>query len=60
VGRTTFITVGNPARRSLAELANAGHCPTTMSNAPNLATIFIQKGLTMNFGPKRTFMPHPT
>jgi len=34
MGRATFITVGNPARRRLAELANTGHRPTTMSNAP--------------------------
>jgi hypothetical protein len=41
--------MGNPARRSLVELANARHCRTTMSNPPSLATMFIQKGVTMNF-----------
>jgi hypothetical protein len=55
VGRTTFVTVGNPARRGLAELANAGHCPTTMSSA-KLGNNFIQKGLTMNF--KLSFLEH--
>jgi hypothetical protein len=43
VGRATVTAVGNPARRIPAELADTGHCPTTVSSAPSVLPILSRQ-----------------